>query len=139
MDSLLASVLDDLASAVEAVGYADPLPAGRARPSAGRLIDIYERVVARSLLDGVNPAAAPEDVPATPISWSSIYQSALGLDERTARYRVCQGCALEWGWRLFGPHLLIACRPGRRAGGQAGRTAPAAARQLIRLPPISPL
>ena len=138
VDALLASVLDNVASAVEAVGWADFRLAPEELAERGRLIEIYERVVARSLLDGVNPAQLETAFPQTD-RLVATYQSALDLDERTARYRVYQGCALEWGWRLFGPHLLIACGLDGEPEGRPYDELQKLHEQLIQLPPVTPL
>ena len=64
--------------------------------------------MARALLDGVNPATLQGSFPVI----EHLVQRGVterGVDERTARYRVSQIYALEWGWRLFGSHLLEVC------------------------------
>ena len=75
---------------------------------AGEAVDLYQRIVARSLLDGLNPATLLGNFPHGD-QWATILQEQIGLDEQTARQRLCQIVALAWGWRLFGPHLQIAC------------------------------
>jgi AcrR family transcriptional regulator len=108
VESLLAEVLDRLAKGVDqaVVESIDTTP--EESDGRGDLIRIYEQVVARSLLDGVNPATLPAGVPLVE-RLVARWQSTHGLDERTARYRVAQTFALEWGWRLFSPHLLAVC------------------------------
>jgi AcrR family transcriptional regulator len=104
--SILGAVLDDLAARIERLGIAPPTDESALTRVA--LIDRYQRIVARALLDGVNPASLQSDFPVVEM----LVQRGIaerGVDERTARYRISQIYALEWGWRLFGPHLLAAC------------------------------
>ena len=63
----------------------------------------------------------------------------LGVDERTARYRVCQFYVLEWGWRLFGPHLLVACGLADEPEGRPLDELRVVERSLANLPPVDPL
>ena len=114
---LLGAALDDLADRIEARVPPDFGPIDDTRdPGLGRDIDLYARVLTRALLDGVNPARVQSRFPL--VDRMVDQAAAEGTDERTARYRVCQSFVLEWGWRLFGPHLTVACQldgepPGR--------------------------
>jgi hypothetical protein len=74
----------------------------------GEFIDVYQHIVARCLLDGVNPASLLTSFPHSE-QWAAILQEQFGLDERSARLRLCQVVSAAWGWRLFGPHIKIAC------------------------------
>jgi TetR/AcrR family transcriptional regulator, repressor for neighboring sulfatase len=106
VEHLLADVLERLSSQMDALernpGDANTLL------GEGEAIDIYQRIVARSLLDGINPAALLTDFPHGE-TWAAFLQDHVGLDEQTSRQRLCQIVALAWGWRLFGPHIKIAC------------------------------
>ena len=106
VDSILVDVLERLSSRMTGLD-------GDVAPPAellgeGEAVDLYQRIVARSLLDGLNPASLLEHFPHGD-QWATILQEQVGLDEQTARHRLCQIVALAWGWRLFGPHLKIAC------------------------------
>ncbi|HEY5154157.1 MAG TPA: hypothetical protein VIJ47_05445 [Acidimicrobiales bacterium] len=106
--ALLAASLDQVAEAVGVIGLGRLRLEAEEEAERGRLIELYERMVARALLDGVNPARLQGDFHHMD-ALIEMYRVTFDLDERTARYRVSQACALEWGWRLFGPHLMIAC------------------------------
>ena len=104
--SVLGAVLDDIA---DQFGRLALLPATDDNAlTRVALVDRYQRIVARALLDGVNPATLQQSFPVI----EHLVQRGVterGVDERTARYRVSQIYALEWGWRLFGSHLLTVC------------------------------
>jgi hypothetical protein len=72
------------------------------------LIDTFQRIIARSLLDGVNPGNLLSSF-ALVEKLAADLQERFGLDDRTTRVRLAQGYALEWGWHLFGPYLKLAC------------------------------
>jgi TetR/AcrR family transcriptional regulator, repressor for neighboring sulfatase len=106
IESILVDVLERLSRLITGLE-------GDVRPPVdvlgeGEAIDLYQRIVARSLLDGLNPATLLGNFPHGD-QWATILQEQLGLDERDARHRLCQVVAVAWGWRLFGPHLKIAC------------------------------
>ena len=107
VNAIVGAVLDDLADRVEAVAL---LPVADEANAVARIaiVDRYQRIVARSLLDGLNPAELQTRFPVVDHLVARGIEE-LGLDERSARYRVSQIYALEWGWRLFGPHLIEAC------------------------------
>ena len=104
--SVLGAVLNDIA---DQFGRLSLLPATDHNALTRiALVDRYQRIVARALLDGVNPATLQGSFPVI----EHLVQRGVterGVDERTARYRVSQIYALEWGWRLFGSHLLEVC------------------------------
>ncbi len=104
--SVLGAVLDDIA---DQFGRYALLPVSDHNALARvALVDRYQRIVARALLDGVNPATLQRSFPVI----EHLVRRGVderGVDERTARYRVSQIYALEWGWRLFGSHLLQVC------------------------------
>ena len=132
MERLVADVLDRLAGQmgglVGSVGTASEL-LGEGEP-----IDLYQRIVARSLLDGLNPASLLGDFPHAS-TWVPILQERLGLDEGTVRHRLCQIVALAWGWRLFGPHLKIACGLPDVSDETFTAEIHALVAQIVRLPP----
>jgi hypothetical protein len=106
IDAILVDVLDRLSHQMKGLeGDVSPPPE---LLGEGAAVDLYQRIVARSLLDGLNPAALLSDFPHGD-QWATILQEQVGLDEQTARHRLCHIVALAWGWRLFGPHLKIAC------------------------------
>ena len=106
MATLVADVLDRLAGQIGGLGGDLGTPGDLL--GEGEPIDLYQRIVARSLLDGLNPASLLGDFPLAN-QWVPVLQEGLGLDEHTVRQRLCEVVALAWGWRLFGPHLKIAC------------------------------
>jgi len=104
--SVLGAVLDDIA---DQFGRLSLLPATDHNAlTRVALVDRYQRIVARALLDGVNPATLQSSFP---VIEHLVHRGVdeRDVDERTARYRVSQIYALEWGWRLFGSHLLQVC------------------------------
>jgi hypothetical protein len=105
VEALLADVLDRLSAMFEAIGgdVLDPDPG-----VGGEVIDDYHRIMARALLDRFDLQAVPRDSSLVE-RWVKVFQDHFGLDEHTARVRLSQTFALEWGWRLFGPHLRVAC------------------------------
>ena len=111
MSDLMATVLDDLAERIEVQArfrYWDmPDLDEEADAEWTRLLALFSRLVGRSLLDGINPAELQDHYPLVERMVKGGVD--LGLDERTARYRTFECYAIEWGWRLFGPHLTVAC------------------------------
>jgi hypothetical protein len=104
--SVLGAVLDDIADQFGRLALL-PISDHNALTRVA-LVDRYQRIVARALLDGVNPATLQGSFPVI----EHLVQRGVterDVDERTARYRVSQIYALEWGWRLFGSHLLQVC------------------------------
>ncbi|MGZ4703396.1 MAG: hypothetical protein ACXWCM_00875 [Acidimicrobiales bacterium] len=105
VDVLLAAVLDRLSVRFEEAG-GDIMSADASVGS--EVIDAYHRIMARALLDRADILSPVRDV-AQIERWIKVIQDQFGLDERSARLRLSQAFALEWGWRLFGPHLRTAC------------------------------
>jgi AcrR family transcriptional regulator len=101
------------------------------------LTDRYQQIVARALLDGLNPATLQSEFPVMEglVRWGV---SARGIDERSARYRISQIYALEWGWRLFGEHLLTACGLEAESVEDQARELLALQDAISRLPPVDP-
>jgi TetR/AcrR family transcriptional regulator, repressor for neighboring sulfatase len=106
IDAILVDVLDRLSR--QMTGLEGDVSPPAELLGEGAAVDLYQRIVARCLLDGLNPAALLKDFPHGD-QWATILQEQIGLDEVTARQRLSQIVALAWGWRLFGPHLRIAC------------------------------
>ncbi len=105
---LLLAVVDDLALQLDALLVHDLEPFDDGRDATRtRLLEDYILISMRALLDGVTPARPDTRFPLI----DNIVEAAVqrGADERTARYRVCHTLILEWGWRLFGEHLLDVC------------------------------
>ena len=137
VDTLLGTVLIDIASRVDAVALARGEGGPELHDEWWGRIEIYERILARSLLDGTNTARLQQTFPHME-HLVELYQSALGLDERSARYRVALGCALEWGWRLFGPHLRIACGLSDETEAVANAELQTLQVRVARLPAVDP-
>jgi AcrR family transcriptional regulator len=138
VSDLLGSVLDELAARIE--GEAPTFPADRPATIDPHLIDLigqFTDIVARSLLDGFNPAELQSQFPM--LDRLVKFGMDLGVDERTARYRVCQFYVLEWGWRLFGPHLLVACGLSDEPDGRPLDELRVVERSLANLPPVDPV
>jgi AcrR family transcriptional regulator len=138
VSDLLGSVLDELAARIE--GEAPILPAAEPPTIEPHLIDLigqFTEIVARSLLDGFNPAELQSQFPM--LDRLVKFGMDLGVDERTARYRVCQFYVLEWGWRLFGPHLLVACGLADEPADRPVAELRVVERSLANLPPVEPL
>ena len=106
MEVLLGQSLDRVAEQFRALQDQDLEPAEVARRD--ELIDTFQRMIARSLLDGVNPGNLVSSF-AHLEKLAAELQERFALDERTTRVRLAQGYALEWGWHLFGPYLKVAC------------------------------
>ena len=106
MELLLGQSLDRVAEQFRALQDQELEPAEVARRD--ELIDTFQRIIARSLLDGVNPGSLVSSF-AHLEKLAAELQERFGLDERTTRVRLAQGYALEWGWHLFGPYLKVAC------------------------------
>jgi len=104
IELLLSDVLDRLSATFEAQAgdILDPSVAG------GDVIEAYHHIIARALLDGADVSSLARDYSQVE-RWVKVFQDRFDLDERTARIRLSQTFALEWGWRLFGPHLRVAC------------------------------
>ncbi len=105
IDTLLSDVLDRLSIRFEEAG-GDILSVDASVGSD--VIDAYHRIMARALLDRAEVTSPVRDV-AQIERWVKVLQDHFGLDEHDARLRLSQTFALEWGWRLFGPHLKTAC------------------------------
>jgi TetR/AcrR family transcriptional regulator, repressor for neighboring sulfatase len=105
IEALLAAVLDRLSTQFEEAG-GDVMSADASVGSD--VIDSYHRIMARALLDRADIESRVRDV-AQIERWVKVLQDRFGLDEYGARLRLSQTFALEWGWRLFGPHLKTAC------------------------------
>jgi len=132
VNALLDSVLDRLSAQFEELANGALRQLDTVNEAA--VIETYERTMARSLLDGVNPASPLRDQ-ARNDQWVQAIQARFGLDEHEARLRLSQTFALEWGWRLFGPHIKAACRlddePDAELIGQVRHLE----QQILRLPP----
>ena len=137
VDALLGTVLIDVASGVDAVALARGEGGPELQDEWWGRIEVYEQILARSLLDGANTARLQQTFPHME-HLVELYESVLGLDERSARYRVALGCALEWGWRLFGPHLRIACGLADETEAVAHAEVQTLQQRFARLPAVDP-
>jgi AcrR family transcriptional regulator len=140
VSDLLGAVLDRLSAQIEGEAPNPNLPDTSPTPLDPHLVDLvgqFTEIVARSLLDGLNPAELQSQFPM--LDRLVKFGMDLGVDERTARYRVCQFYVLEWGWRLFGPHLLVACGLSDEPEGRPVQELRVVERNLASLPPVEPL
>jgi hypothetical protein len=135
LPSVVASVLDRLSSHVE--GFAGRPLSDDEAAIYSTVIQRYQRIVARALLDDVNVAPLLESRDETD-TWRRFLLQRFELDDRTVRYRLCETFALEWGWRLFGPHIKYAVglddEPDEVVLAEIRRLQ----QQVLRLPPIPP-
>ena len=140
VSDLLGAVLDTLSARIEMEAPNPNLPEPAPTALDPHLIDLvaqFTDIVARALLDGFNPAELQSQFPM--LDRLVKFGMDLGVDERTARYRVCQFYVLEWGWRLFGPHLLVACGLTDEPEGRPVKELRVVERSLADLPPVEPL
>ena len=106
IEELLASVLDRLSDQVE--GFAARALTADEDQHYESVINTYHRIVARALLDDINAAPLLQNRSDVE-TWVAAFRDGQELDDRTTRLRLCQSFALEWGWRLFGPHIKQVC------------------------------
>ena len=98
------------------------------------VIDVYQRIIARALLDGVNPVSPARNGDRDD-RWVKLFETRFGLDEDDARLRLAQTFALEWGWRLFGRHIKSACGLDDRSDVELIDAVRDLEQVIIRLPP----
>jgi len=106
IEELLSSVLDRLSDQVE--GFAARALTLEEADQYESVINTYHRIVARALLDDINAAPRLQNL-ADIETWVAAFGDGHELDDHTTRLRLCQSFALEWGWRLFGPHIKQVC------------------------------
>lgn len=134
---LLSAVLDDLADQLDERLDHNFEPFDDTRDvERTQLVEDYMQIAIRGILDGTSPARAQSRFPLTEHLVSVAL--AAGADERTARYRVCHSLVLEWGWRLLGEHLLIACGLEEESMADATAELHAVQASLRRLPLVTP-
>jgi len=133
IELLLSDVLDRLSATFEAQAgdILDPSVAG------GDVIEAYHHIIARALLDGADVSSLARDYSQVE-RWVKVFQDRFDLDERTARIRLSQTFALEWGWRLFGPHLRVACGLTDETDGRFIVEIRKLEAQILALPPVDP-
>ncbi len=136
VQSVLAAVLDDIATQFDRLALL-PVSEHNALTRVA-LTDRYQRIVARAVLDGVNTATLQRRFPVIELLVAR-GMSERGVDERSARYRVSQIYALEWGWRLFGSHLLAMCGLGDESDESSSAHLLALEEAISWLPPLEPL
>jgi AcrR family transcriptional regulator len=137
VEDLLGAVLDDLAVKSERLVSDDLRKIVRDEDAdLASAIQNVNHIVARSLLDGVNPATIQPRFPISDRLVKTLLEG--GMDERTARQRVLECFALEWGWWLFGPHLAVACGLGDVPIDELRADIRRIERRLIIEPPIEP-
>jgi hypothetical protein len=137
VELLLSAVLDDLADRLDAQLVHDLEPFDDSRDAERtRLLEDYILISIRAILDGVSPARAETRFPLM----EHLVEAAVsaGADERTARYRICHTLILEWGWRLFGEHLLVVCGLEHESMAAATTELHAVETSLRRLPLATP-
>jgi hypothetical protein len=101
------------------------------------VIDRFQTIIARALLDRVNAANLLDDFSLVD-RWATMFQEQFDLDDRTTRYRLGQTFALEWGWRLFGPYLRVACGLPDEPEDRFLTELRKLERQILELPPVPP-
>ena len=138
VSDLLGDVLDELAGRIEV--HAPVIlgsPDEETDPVLVDLIGQFARILARAILDGFDTAVLQSRFPI--LERLLKFGLDLGMDERTARYRVRQFLVLEWGWRLFGDHLAVACGLTDEPEGRSLSELRVLERSLLQLPPVEPL
>lgn len=134
-EAMVAAVLDDLAGRIGARAAADPAwpfgatetEAAAAAPGDDELLDRFWRVLARTILDGGDPAALQRHHPYVQGAVARLRER--GLPDDGARLAAAQAVALTLGWLLFEPFLEGAAgldratRPDRRRALSAAVTA----------------
>jgi AcrR family transcriptional regulator len=103
---LLRSVLDRLADELSR-RLADEDPRVLVGLGAADTAAVYAKVLARALLDGLDPAELQTQFP-TVVALESIARDEHGLDDLTARLAAAQCVALILGWQVFEPWLRVA-------------------------------
>jgi AcrR family transcriptional regulator len=135
IELLLAAVLARLSAQFE--GLTGDSLSPHVVADENELIDTYHRIIARSLLDDVNPVVPDLDLLRNG-RWIKAFQEQFGIDEPAARLRLSQTFALEWGWRLFGPHIKSAAGLGEEPDDSLIAEVRALEMQIIRMPPDDP-
>jgi AcrR family transcriptional regulator len=121
-DALVAAVLDDLAGRMATRAEADPAwpfgASGGGLAGDDELLDRFWRILARTILDGGDPAALQRHHPYVEAFVARLCER--GLPEGRARLVAAQSVALALGWLLYEPFLEVAAgldpadRPARR-------------------------
>ena len=133
MQAMLADVLDRLSSTFEAQAGDILSP----DVDADDVIETFQHIIARALLDDADVSSLARDYSQVE-RWVKVFQDRFGLDERTARIRLSQTFALEWGWRLFGPHLRVSCGLEDEPDGLFIAEIRRLEAQILNLPPVDP-
>jgi len=108
VEALLAEVLEHEARRLSSASPTLPVIHGEAfTPVADGVLDVYDRIMVRAILDGIDPAALQRSFPVIDRLIADLRSQ--GLDEPTARARAFQLVLLELGLRLLGPSLARAC------------------------------
>jgi AcrR family transcriptional regulator len=108
VEALLGDVLEHEAQQLSSASPTLPVIYGEAFTSvADGVLDVYDRIMVRAILDGTEPAALQRTFPVIERLVAALQRD--GLDEPTARARAFQIALLELGLRLLGPTLATAC------------------------------
>jgi hypothetical protein len=108
VEALLAAVLEHEAQRLSSASPTIPIIHGEEfTPVADGVLDVYDRIMVRAILDGIEPAALQGSFPLIDRLIADLRTQ--GLDEPTARARAFQLALLELGVRLLGPSLARAC------------------------------
>src|SRR5690349_93796 len=108
VEALLTDVLEHEAAKLSSASPTLPIIHGDDFTSvADGVLDVYDRIMVRAILDGVEPARLQRRFPVIERLVGALRDQ--GLDEATARSRAFEVALLELGLRLLGPTLATAC------------------------------
>ncbi len=108
VEALLGEVLEHEARELSSASPTVPVIHGDGFTSAADgVLDVYDRIMVRAILDGAEPAALQRTFPLIERLVAALRDQ--GLDEAMARSRAFELALLELGLRLLGPTLATAC------------------------------
>jgi hypothetical protein len=108
VQALLAEVLEHEARVLSSASPTLPVIHGDGFTAvADGVLDVYDRIMVRAILDGVEPASLQRSFPVIERLVAALQDQ--GFDEATARSRAFEVALLELGLRLLGPTLATAC------------------------------
>ena len=128
-DALVAAVLDDLAERLAARVAAAPNGAGWLVDPDDVVLDRFWRILARTILDGGDPAALQRHYPVVAGLVERMVRR--GVAEDRARLAAARITAFALGWLVFEPFLEAAAGLDPAGRVDRRRTLPAAAERLV--------